>query len=251
MHLFSENLKDVAHGFFTRKGGVSTGIYASLNCGRGSADDKTHVAENRQRVASALNTTPSQLCTLYQIHSADVITIEQPWESPLPRADAMVTKTSGIALGVLTADCAPVLFADTHTGVIGAAHAGWRGAFSGVVEATIKSMCALGAKHEHIAVAIGPCIGFASYEVDTLFRDKFLEHNPAYTEYFRNSKNPQHFFFDLKGFITGKLVQAGIININLLENDTYVEEDSFFSFRRATHRREPDYGRQISAIMLR
>ena len=244
-------LENVSHGFFTRKGGVSSGIYASLNCGLGSSDDKANVIENRRRVASKLGAEESKFCTLYQTHSANVITVETCWRhSKLPKADAMVTDKPNIALGILTADCVPVLFADSKGKVIGAAHAGWKGAFAGVLQATVKSMEALGAPVSSIHAAIGPAIAQRSYEVSAPFYQTFLEKDADYARYFISAKE-EHYRFDLKGFVHDILVKAGLTHINLLENDTYLEEDNFFSFRRTTHHSEPDYGRQISAIMLK
>jgi len=251
MYLTSPNFKSssVAHGFFTRKGGVSKGIYASLNCGLGSSDDKTNVIENRRRVAQKLGTDADSLCTLYQTHSADVITVEKRWRhSKLPRADAMVSNVPGIALGILTADCVPVLFADTEAGIIGATHAGWRGAIGGVLENTLSAMRALGARS--ITAAIGPSIAQRSYEVGAELKTAFTTQNTDFNCYFIDSTRAGHFLFDLKSFVRDRLSDAGVQDINLLENDTYIEEDDFFSFRRTTHRSEPDYGRQISAIML-
>ncbi|HEU5048142.1 MAG TPA: peptidoglycan editing factor PgeF [Rickettsiales bacterium] len=255
MFLTASNLSaapELAHGFFTRNAGASEGVYASLNCGLGSADNAGHVIENRRRVAAALGTQEKHLCSLMQIHSADVVTVAESWEnSGRPQGDAMVTNRPGVALGILTADCVPVLFADAERGVIGAAHSGWKGAFSGVLQNTIEAMIALGAKREAIACAIGPAIAQPSYEVGDEFRDRFLQRDAGYKVYFIPSRQEKHWLFDLKTFVRDTLKQTGIGNINMLENDTYIEEDAFFSFRRATHRGETDYGRQISAIMLK
>lgn len=250
MLLTSPNLSTASHGFFTRQGGVSKGVYASLNCGWGSDDDKANVAENRARVAAKLGTTLENFCSLYQIHGREVITVENPWlRTELPKADAMVTKHKGIAIGVLAADCAPVLFADAKAGVIGAAHAGWKGALAGVLRSTVEAMCALGASKANIAAAIGPCIAQRSYEVGADFRDTLMKESTENGGFFGNSASGSY-LFDLRGYVRSKLALAGITDINTLENDTYSEEDTFFSFRRTTHRREPDYGRQVSAIML-
>jgi len=250
MFLTSPNLSTISHGFFTRKGGVSSGLYASLNCGWGSDDDKANVAENRSRVAAKLGTTLENFCSLYQIHGREVVTVEKPWlRTELPKADAMVTTQKGIAIGVLTADCAPVLFADAKAGVIGAAHAGWKGALAGVLSSTVEAMCALGANKANIAAAIGPCIAQRSYEVGAEFRETLVKENAGNGAFFGKSATDS-LLFDLRGYVRSKLAEAGITHINTLENDTYSEEDDFFSFRRTTHRREPDYGRQVSAIML-
>ncbi len=255
MLLASSNLSSipsVAHGFFTRNGGVSSGIYASLNCGWGTSDDPANVAENRRRVVARLGAAVDSLLGLNQIHSAEVITVTQPWSrNAQPKVDAMVTNQAGIALGVLTADCTPVLFADRKNPVIGAAHAGWKGAFSGIVEQTLKAMLELGATQESIVCAIGPAIAQASYEVGGEFREIFLRKSEDNSQYFIPSLKAGYFLFDLRGFIYRILFHSGIQDINMLENDTYIEENTFFSYRRATHRREADYGRQISAIMIR
>lgn len=254
MYLTASNLSSlpgVAHGFFTRNKGVSDGIYASLNCGLGSGDDAAHVRENRDRVAQALGAPGERLCSLMQIHSADVIAVAREWDiAGRPQGDAMATNVPGVALGILTADCVPVLFADVERGVIGAAHSGWKGAFGGVLENTIETMVGLGAKREAIACAIGPAIAQPSYEVGDEFRDKFLQRSAHCEGYFVPSEHGR-WLFDLKAFVRDTLRESGIRDINMLENDTYIEEDAFFSFRRSTHRGEADYGRQISAIMLK
>lgn len=250
MFLTSSNISN-AHGFFTRKGGVSDGIYASLNCGWGSSDHPSNVAENRRRAATMLDANPENFCSLYQVHGADVITVTDPWHrTELPKADAMVSAQKGIMLGILTADCVPVLFSDKKARVVGAAHAGWKGARAGVLEATIKAMCALGASHAGIAAAIGPCIAWKSYEVGPEFYEALTADNSANAGFFVASPESGHWQFDIRGYVRTKLASAGLTNINTLENDTYSEEDSFFSFRRTTHRSEKDYGRQVSAIML-
>jgi YfiH family protein len=252
MFLTSSNLSGIRHGFFTRKGGVSGGIYASLNCGWGSHDDPAHVRENRERVARHFGIAGTQLLSLYQVHGDKVITVESVWaRENNPQADAMVTRKPGIAIGVLAADCVPVLFADMKNGVIGAAHAGWKGAFAGVIGQTVNAMLALGADSQTIHAAIGPCIGPKSYEVSTEFREKFLSRDANFTRYFAAGMRPEHFLFDIRAFVRMLLAEAGVDHVNTLENDTYIEEDTFFSFRRTTHKEEPDYGRQISAIMLK
>jgi YfiH family protein len=194
----------------------------------------------------------AQLLSLYQVHGDKVITVDHPWSmGAKPQADAMVTKKTRIALGILTADCVPVLFADTSSGVIGAAHAGWKGLLAGVLTRTMEAMQALGSKPEDIHVAIGPAIGKDSYEVARDFQEKFISHDAGFDRYFIAAARPEHFLFNIRACARDLLIKAGIKNVNTLENDTYIEEDAFFSFRRTTHRNEPDYGRQISAIMLK
>lgn len=237
----------IAHGFFGRSGGVSHGIYESLNCGLGSADDITHVIENRRRVQSSLGA--DTLCTLYQVHSAKTVMVDTPWITG-PEADAMATRTKGIALGILSADCAPVLLADSEAGVIGAAHAGWKGALGGIVESAISAMEQLGASRARIAAAIGPCISQANYEVTDAFRERFVQAAATNERFFAAGTRPGHRQFDLDGFVADRLQRAGVDNVSRLFRCTYAHEGEFFSFRRATHRRETDYGREISAIVL-
>ncbi|HEY7976631.1 MAG TPA: peptidoglycan editing factor PgeF [Rhizomicrobium sp.] len=255
----SDNLKSsgIAHGFFGRTGGVSTGIYASLNCGPGSGDDRDAVIENRSRVCEALGV--ASLVNAGQVHGTNVVTVSKAWpigatpeddKKFIPLGDALVTATPGIALGILTADCAPVLFADAGARVIGAAHAGWRGAIGGVVRATLATMEELGADRANIAAAIGPCIAQSNYEVGAEFREQFLAENSTNAEYFIESDRGGHFRFDLESYVAERLQAAGVKNIAKLSADTYAREDNFFSFRRATHRSESNYGRQISAIVL-
>lgn len=245
-------LTHVRHGFFTREGGVSKGIYASLNCGYGSNDDKASVRENRSRVAGKLSVEPEKLLTVYQVHSPDVIEVTEPWTpETAPQADAMVTAMPGIALGVLAADCAPVLFADKTAHVIGAAHAGWKGAFTGVLEATIEAMVRLGAERSRIAAAIGPCISKDAYEVGPEFRDRFMQADSGNDKWFRPSENAGHFMFNLPGYAEARLEAADIGAVAVLGKCTYQDSKRFFSYRRATHRQEADYGRQLSALMLR
>jgi YfiH family protein len=237
----------IAHGFFGRAGGVSQGIFASLNCGPGSGDARADVVENRRRVATAL-APDAALLTLYQIHSAEAVTVTAPWNiGEGPQADAMATNLPGLALGILTADCAPVLFADVEVGIIGAAHAGWKGAVGGVTDAAIAAMEALGARRERIAAAIGPCISQANYEVGPEFRERFA---PADGRFFIASDRDGHFRFDLEGYVAMRLAAADIANVERLSTCTYAREEDYFSFRRATHRGETDYGRQVSAIVL-
>jgi hypothetical protein len=242
----------IAHGFFGRTGGVSEGIFASLNCGPGSGDERGNVIENRRRALVELSADPdAKLLTLYQVHSADAVIVREPWEiGKGPHADAMATNVPGLALGILTADCAPVLFADAEAGVIGAAHAGWKGAISGVIESAIAAMETLGAKRGRIAAAIGPCISQANYEVGPEFPTRFRDADPANARYFVPSDRPEHFRFDLPGYVIARLQSAGLTQVETINSCSYADEPSFFSFRRATHRGEKDYGRQVSAILL-
>jgi YfiH family protein len=242
----------VRHGFFTRRGGVSDGLYNSLNIGYGSSDSRENVRRNREICLSALGLpTNAALVTVRQTHSADVVTVTVPF-NPLtaPEADALVTTQKNIVLGVMTADCAPVLFHDPVAGVIGAAHAGWKGALGGVLESTIGAMVRLGAAPERIIAAIGPCIRQASYEVDTVFYQTFLSEAAAYQTFFADTDNPLKFKFDLAGFVRFRLYNAGIVQVDDLERDTVADAADFFSFRRATLRGEDDYGRELSAIVL-
>jgi YfiH family protein len=243
----------IRHGFMTRAGGVSTGIYGSLNCGLGSNDDPANVAENRRRCAARFDLDSERLVTLYQVHSPDVVTVERPWlrGGDQPRADAMVTATPGIALGILTADCVPVLLADMAAKVVGAAHAGWKGAKGGVVDATVAAMVALGARPERIVAGIGPCIAQRSYEVGPEFPDGFLAEDGANADFFVPAQRTGHSMFDIGGYVARRLERSGVGTIQRCPNDTMTEEDSFFSYRRATLRAENDYGRGISVIMLR
>jgi len=248
--LRAANLRDlpvISHGFFGRHGGVSRGIYSSFNCGHGTNDDPANVTENRRRARVALGA--SALNTLYQIHSPTVVSVDAPW-SIGPQADAMVTKTRGIALGILSADCAPVLFADVEAQVVGAAHAGWKGALSGVIEATVAAMEAQGARRSRIAAALGPCISQANYEVGEEFRARFVAADAANAGFFAAGTRAGHHQFDLEEFVAARLVHAGVANLSRLSTCTYAHEAEFFSFRRATHRGEGDYGRELSAIVL-
>ncbi len=242
----------IRHGFFTREGGVSSGIYASLNCGLGSDDDKGAVSENRNRIAADMGVSAAQLLTVHQIHSAKVQIVTDVWTpATAPQADAMVTTRSGIALGVLAADCTPVLFADKNARVIGAAHAGWKGAFTGVLEATIDAMVELGATRDNITAAVGPCISRDAYEVGPEFRARFLDADTANDKWFIPSALDGHFMFDLTAFVAACLGAARIGTVERLNLCTYADEQKFFSYRRTTHRGEPDYGRQMSAIVFR
>ena len=244
------HLDGIEHGFFTRKGGVSEGIYTSLNTGRGSDDDPKKVSENRARIREYLKA--DALCSLYQCHSAEVVEVTLPWvPSDMPKADAMVTNREGLALGILTADCVPVLLADTKARVIGAAHAGWKGALGNILPHTVQAMEKLGATPAHIIAAIGPSIAQSSYQIDSLFHANFINQDEASTHFFeRDINSASHYFFDLKAYVKLQCQRAGISNIELLPHDTYETEDLFYSYRRSCHRNEPDYGRQLSAIML-
>ncbi|HEX8365743.1 MAG TPA: peptidoglycan editing factor PgeF [Allosphingosinicella sp.] len=242
-------LSGVPHGFLGRCGGVSQGVCAGLNVGHGSGDDADAIAENRRRAVEAV-APGARLATVHQVHSATAETVIEPW--PLdarPHADAMVTDRPGVALGVLTADCAPVLLADTAAGVVGAAHAGWKGAFAGIVEAAVAAMETLGAQRSRIAAAIGPCIARKSYEVDEAFMRRFVDPEPENERWFVARGNGHH-GFDLEGFVASKLADAGIPRIEALGQDTYSQPDLFYSYRRSTHCGEPTYGRQISLIAL-
>ncbi len=242
----------VMHGFFGRQGGVSDGIYASLNCGYGSGDDSVSVCENRTRVASWLGTDEKQLITLYQFHSADALHVTAPWpRTAPPKADAMATTLRGVALGVLAADCAPILLADRRAGVIGCAHSGWKGAIGGVAESVVGLMEQLGAQRSHIHAAVGPCISQAAYEVGPEFEARFAEEDAANTRYFVRSKRAGHWQFDLPGYVTARLRAIGIGTVEALNVCTYEHNDAYFSYRRTTHRGETDYGRNVSAIMLK
>jgi purine-nucleoside/S-methyl-5'-thioadenosine phosphorylase / adenosine deaminase len=241
----------IRHGFFTREGGVSDGIFVSLNCGFGSADASTNVTENRGRAMDTLGLARDRLVTCYQVHSPRVAVVDAVWTlDDRPRADAMVTRRTGIALGILTADCAPVLLADAEAGVIGAAHAGWRGALTGVLEATVQAMVELGASPSRLRAGIGPCIAQASYEVGPEFPAPFLAESPANTGFFLPAPRTGHLVFDLAGYVAQKLGRLGLASIELTGGDTAAEADRFFSYRRACHRKEPDYGRALSAIAL-
>jgi YfiH family protein len=242
-------LDGVAHGFLGRRGGVSTGAMAGLNVGLGSEDDPVAVAENRRSAADAV-LPGAQLATAYQIHSAEAVTILAPYDdAQRPHADALVTDRPGLLLGILTADCAPVLLADREAGVVGAAHAGWKGAIGGVTDAVIAAMEALGARAGRIVAAVGPCIARASYEVDAAFLRRFAAEDPANERFFADGRDGRY-QFDLEAYVAHRLADAGIGRVETLGLDTYADEDRFYSYRRATHRGEPDYGRQISLIGL-
>lgn len=239
----------IRHGFFTRAGGFSEGIYRGLNVGLGSADDRETVQKNRAAVANWFGTGADLLATVHQVHSPDVMTITAENYDLRPQADAMVTATPGIIIGVLTADCGPVLFADRQAGVIGAAHAGWKGALGGVLENTISAMEALGAQRDRISACLGPSIGRQNYEVGPEFVERFLAFDAAYATWFRPSDKPGHSMFDLPGLTMARLAATGIRAENL-DICTYPDAERFYSYRRTTHAGEPDYGRQISAIAI-
>jgi YfiH family protein len=244
-------LPGIRHGFFTRTGGVSDGIYASLNGGVGSRDAAAKVAENRARVAAALAVRPERLLTAYQTHSADVVTADVPWSPDArPRADAIVTRTRGLAIGVTTADCGPILFADAQAGVVGAAHAGWRGALHGVLEATITAMERCGAERGRMVVALGPMIRQPNYEVGPEFVARFTAAETANARFFKASARADHALFDLAGYIAARLRRCGIERIEDIGRCTYGEPAEFFSYRASTHRGEPDYGRHVNAVAM-
>lgn len=241
----------IRHGFFTRTGGVSQGIYAGLNVGIGSDDDRDRVIENRARVAAWFDLPLERLATVHQVHSPDVVVVDtQSAASERPKADAMVTNVPGIVLGVLSADCGPILFADAEAGVIGAAHAGWKGALHGVLENTIEAMVSLGADRANITAVLGPSIGPKSYEVGPEFVSNFRSVDPSYDVFFSASTRQDHAMFDLPSLTIRRLTDAGVRAGNL-DLDTYPDQERFFSYRRTTHAKEPDYGRQISAIAIR
>lgn len=246
--LASDGLSDLRHGFFTRRGGASSGIFAGLNCGPGSSDQAEAVRINRTRVAAAMGGTPDSLISLHQIHSADVVTLDAiPAERP--RADGMVTRQPGLILGILTADCAPVLFADAQAGVIGAAHAGWKGAVGGVLQATIEAMLALGATRKGIHATVGPTISQRNYEVGLDFMDIVLGHDTGNDRFFAAGRASDKVQFDLPAYAVAQLRMAGV-QAEWTGHCTYAEPDRFFSYRRTTHLGEADYGRQIGCIKL-
>ena len=250
----ASNLSEISgirHLFFSSKGGVSRGIYSSLNCGPGSDDDLENVIDNRARAMAALGLEPEALLTVHQYHSPDVVHVTEPWTlDDLPKADGMVTTKPGIALGVLAADCAPLLFADTDASVIGACHSGWKGALGGVIDSTVSLMVDLGARHDQIVAAVGPCIAQKSYEVGAEFRSSFMESAYGNSRFFKEGDASDKFLFDLAGYVRYRLEEAGVQSIDVLGLDTYSDPDRFFSYRRTTHQNEPDYGRQLSAIVL-
>lgn len=243
------SLGQLPHGFLGRSGGMSVGVCAGLNVGFGSNDDREAIEGNR-RLAIAALLPDAELATVHQVHSPEVIVADHAWpQAERPRADGMVTDTPNLLLGILTADCAPVLFADHGAVVVGAAHAGWRGALAGVTDATIAAMERLGARRENIHAAVGPCIAQASYEVDEAFRERFFEHDPDNGRFFVAGESGKP-HFDLEGYVVHRLIAAGIDEVEALNLDTYSAPDRFFSYRRSTHRGEADYGRQLSAIAI-
>ena len=244
-------LPGIRHGFFTRAGGVSDGVYESLNGGVGSEDSPAKVAENRARMAKHLGVAPDRFLTCYQIHSPGVVVAETPWpSSERPHADAIVTRTPNLAIGISTADCGPVLLADPEARVIGAAHAGWRGALTGVIEQTVAAMEKLGAGRGRIVAAAGPMIRQPNYEVGQDLIDRFVAVDPNTIRFFKPAQRPGHSMFDLPGYVISRLRRAEIAEIEDLGLCTYADPAQFYSYRRATHRAEPDYGRHINAIAL-
>ncbi|MEP2103162.1 MAG: peptidoglycan editing factor PgeF [Parasphingorhabdus sp.] len=243
-------MEGAAHGFLGRAGGLSKGIYAGLNVGLGSDDDRGAIIENRQRAKAAV-LPDSELVTLHQVHSVDVVTVTEPFGLDVrPHVDAMVTNRPGLLLGILTADCVPVLFYDPAAQIIGAAHAGWKGAIGGVTDNSISAMEELGASRDNISCAIGPCIAQASYEVDSGFQERFVDEDPDNSQYFTTGK-ADHFQFDIEAYVAERLAKAGIAKIDKLGLDTYAHEHRYYSYRRSCHRGEAGYGRQISLIGLR
>ena len=248
--LTSPDLEPVRHGFFTRRGGVSSGIFQGLNCGQGSSDLAEAVDVNRARVAESMNVPRENLVTVHQVHSSNVVTVEGAVQSDSrPQADAIVTSTKGLAIAILTADCQPVLFHDQHAGVIAAAHAGWKGALNGVLEATLDAMEAIGAIRANVSATIGPCISQAAYEVGPEFLDAFQDEDPESLRYFANGHGDR-LQFDLPGYGLKRLRSAGVGNATWINHCTYTDSERFYSYRRSTHENEADYGRLISAISL-
>jgi YfiH family protein len=243
--------RGIQHAFFTREGGVSSGLYHSLNGGLGSSDDSDNVHENRRRMADFMGTLSDTFLSLYQIHSPDVVTVTEPWSlHHRPKADAMVTRVEGLTLAIATADCGPILFVDPEARIIGAAHAGWKGALFGVLEATLQAMENIGASRHRITAVLGPTISQRIYEVGPEFKEHFLTVEKLYASFFKNGIKQEKSFFDLPGFIEHRLTKADIANFASLRQCTYSDEQRFFSYRRTTHRGEKDYGRLISAIAL-
>ncbi len=244
-----ESLPGIVHGYFTRKGGVSKSIYEGLNAGLGSGDERDHVVENRRRITDFLKVPQNALASPYQVHSADVVITRSAWSDERPKADGVVTDLPGLALGIVTADCGPVLFADSKARVIGACHAGWKGALTGVMENTISRMEELGAQRGNITAVLGPTISQANYEVGPDFPAPFAQQNEDNLQFFSPSEKPGHHMFDLTGYIVHRLKDAGVSG-SAVNRCTYGEEENFYSYRRTTHRGENDYGRQLSAIVL-
>jgi polyphenol oxidase len=242
-------LSGITHGFYGRTGGVSTGIYESLNAGPGSNDDSANVTENRRRIALDMGVTPDRLMSAYQVHSADALMVDKPFSGERPKVDALVTRCPSLATTILTADCAPILFADPSARIVAAAHAGWKGALGGILEATLEKMCKLGASKSRIVAAVGPCIGQASYEVGPEFVATFINSDGAYERFFIPGTDDRS-FFDLKRFCAARLRVAGVGAIDVLPHDTCALADDFFSNRRRNLMGEPDYGRNLSAIRI-
>lgn len=247
--LTADLLAPLRHGFFTRRGGASSGVFEGLNCGFGSSDQTEAVEINRARAATALQVPPENLVTVTQVHSAEVVEIDRPPKGPAPRADAMVSRTPGLALAILTADCQPVLLADTQAGVIGAVHAGWRGALDGILEATVAAMGDIGADPARIRAVIGPSISQRAYEVGPELYDAFIAADPDHARHFAQGDRDR-MLLDLPGFGLGRLRAAGVAEAEWTRHCTYSDPERFYSYRRATHRREADYGRLLSAIRL-
>ncbi|EPX81498.1 peptidoglycan editing factor PgeF [Litoreibacter arenae] len=245
--LTADSLAPVKHGFFTRKGGASSGVFAGLNCGQGSSDQTEAVLTNRARVADAMQVAPDHLVSVHQCHSADVVVVDGPLPDK-PKADGMVCATKGVALGILTADCQPVLFADTDAGVIGAAHAGWGGALAGVLENTVDAMIGLGAKRDNIRAVIGPCISQAAYEVGPEYFDRFYDEDPENARFFANGGGDK-MLFDLPGYGLHRLRTAGV-QAEWTRHCTYSDPARFYSYRRSVHKMEADYGRLIATITI-
>ncbi len=243
-------LPGLKHGFFTRTGGASAGIFSSLNLGRGSSDRAEDVSENRRRVAAHFGRPESALTIAYQVHSDRALRADQPWGDTRPEGDAVVTATSGLICGALAADCAPILLADPQARVVAAAHAGWRGALGGIAERTVEAMCELGARPDQLIAVIGPCIGPESYEVGPEFVEQFVARTSSYRAFFTVVPNSDRFLFDLPAFVLGRLRQAGVTNCTWIGADTCADETRFFSNRRAFKAGEPDFGRLVSAIAL-
>ncbi|WP_455480416.1 peptidoglycan editing factor PgeF [Bartonella sp. B12(2025)] len=240
----------IKHGFFTRQGGVSKNLYQSLNVGQSSNDQPEHIVQNRILIANYFDVEVQNLVTVNQIHSCDVVVVNQAIIDAPPKADALVTTTQGLVIGILTADCGPILFADPQEGVIAATHAGWRGSLNGIVEKTISVMEEQGAKRQSITAVLGPCIGPCHYEVTSEFYNQFIDYHSKFQKYFLKTDKLNHFRFNLWTFIMDQLKEAGV-HASCVNLCTYNNEQSFFSYRRAIHRNEPDYGRQISAIVLK
>ncbi|MEM6665087.1 MAG: peptidoglycan editing factor PgeF [Pseudomonadota bacterium] len=245
------NLPHISHGFFTRIGGVSNGLYAGRNCGLGSDDDRAAVLENRALTAAQLGVAADRLMTVYQVHSPTVLTVDTPFKGDPPEADGMVTTTPGLALGALAADCAPVLFAHREQPIIGACHAGWRGAIGGVTDAVVSQMESLGADRSGIVAIVGPTISSTNYEVGPKFAATFMEADTTNARFFRRSEKSGHAYFDLPGYLVARLGAGGLGTVAAVDACTYADPSRFFSYRRTTHRGEPDYGRQISAIAIK